>query len=490
MAVNFADTFCITYTVGFVQNNAKVLKVIKTMADAILFDADLIRKYDRSGPRYTSYPTAVQFSDTFGEDQYRQQARLSNQTDRPLSIYVHIPFCDTVCFYCACNKIITKNRRRASDYLAHLHREIALQGELFDPAREVRQLHWGGGTPTFISRDEMRELMAVTKRHFGLLEDDSGEYSIEIDPRETGPGSISLLRELGFNRLSMGVQDFDPDVQVAVNRIQPLEITVRAVEEARREGFRSVGVDLIYGLPLQTEESFSRTLDRVVKLAPDRLSVFNYAHLPHMFKTQRQIDSGQLPSAATKLQLLRLVVERLTGAGYEYIGMDHFARPTDELAVAQRGGTLYRNFQGYSTHSNCDLVALGATSIGMIGDSYSQNLKGLPEYAERVEDGRIPVFRGVRLDDDDRLRREVITRLICNFTLSIPQVERDHEIDFASYFDVELAALEGFEKDGLIERDPDCIRVRASGRLLIRNICMVFDRYLRDNSERSFSKVI
>jgi oxygen-independent coproporphyrinogen-3 oxidase len=460
------------------------------MDNEIVFDAELIKKYDRSGPRYTSYPTAVQFGGDFGEDQYREHAGRSNQSGRPLSIYVHIPFCDTVCFYCACNKVITKNRRRASDYLARLYREIALQGELFDSTRTVRQLHWGGGTPTFIHADEMRELMTVTARHFSLQADDSGEYSIEIDPRETDSGTIALLRDLGFNRLSMGVQDFDPAVQVAVNRIQPLELTVATIEAARQVGFRSIGVDLIYGLPLQTEDSFAVTLDKVIELAPDRLSVFNYAHLPHMFKTQRQIDTAQLPTAAAKLQLLRLVVEKLGAAGYEYIGMDHFARPTDELAIAQREGTLYRNFQGYSTHSGCDLVALGATSIGMIGSSYSQNLRALPDYMERIDAGHLPVFRGVELDDDDRLRRDVITQLICNLSLQISQIESQHRIDFAAYFEHELEDLAGFEEDGLIEYVGDDIRVHPPGRLLIRNICMVFDRYLRDNSQKSFSRVI
>ncbi len=460
------------------------------MHTSILFDAELIKKYDRSGPRYTSYPTAVQFHGDFGESQYLAQARASNDSGRPLSLYIHIPFCDTVCFYCACNKVITKNRRRASDYLARLHREIALQGALFDSSRPVRQLHWGGGTPTFISRDEMRELMEFTARHFRLLTDGSGEYSIEIDPRETDAETVALLREIGFNRLSMGVQDFDPGVQAAVNRIQPPELTLTALEAARRVGFRSVGVDLIYGLPLQSVESFARTLDQIVDLAPDRLSVFNYAHLPHMFKTQRQIDVRQLPDSATKLQILGLVVERLGAAGYEYIGMDHFARPTDELAIAQREGSLYRNFQGYSTHAGCDLVALGATSIGMIGNSYSQNARDLSEYAERVDSGHVPVFRGIELDHDDRLRREVITQLICNLTLDLPQIEERHGIEFASYFASELEELAGFEADGLIELAADGIHVCPPGRLLIRNICAVFDRYLRDSSQASFSKVI
>jgi len=460
------------------------------MNSILLFDPALIRKYDKAGPRYTSYPTAVQFHDGFGEAEYRELALASNASGRPLSLYVHIPFCDTVCFYCACNKIVTKNRRHTIPYLDHLYREIALQGALFDRSRPVTQLHWGGGTPTFISADEMRELMRVTGEHFRLLDDDSGEYSIEVDPRETDDHTIALLRELGFNRLSLGVQDFDPEVQKAVNRIQSREITLEVMDAARREGFQSISVDLIYGLPFQTVASFGRTVDEIIAQSPDRISVFNYAHLPDLFKTQRQIDASALPPPAEKLEILKTVIEQLTRAGYVYIGMDHFAKPDDELARAQQAGTLYRNFQGYSTHADCDLIGLGATSIGMVGDSYSQNLKTLEEYYARIDEGRLAVFRGVRLNADDRLRRAVITALICHFKLEFSAIERQYGIRFRDYFAVELAELADMQADKLLALSETGIRVLPPGRLLIRNICMVFDRYLREQKQQRFSKVI
>ncbi len=460
------------------------------MNTAIVFDSALIRKYDKAGPRYTSYPTAVQFHDGFGEAEYREQAIASNASGRPLSLYVHIPFCDTVCFYCACNKIVTRNRRHAAPYLDHLYREIALQGALFNRARPVAQLHWGGGTPTFISAAEMRELMRVTGEHFRLLDDDSGEYSIEVDPRETDDDTIALLRELGFNRLSLGVQDFDPQVQQAVNRIQSREITLKVMDAARREGFKSISVDLIYGLPLQSVASFGRTVDEIIAQSPDRISAFNYAHLPDLFKTQRQIDASALPPPAEKLAILKTVIERLTGAGYVYIGMDHFAKPADELTRAQQAGTLYRNFQGYSTHADCDLIGLGATAIGMVGDSYNQNLKGLEEYYARIDAGRLAVFRGVRLDADDRLRRAVITDLICHFNLEFAAVERRYGIRFRDAFALELAELADMQADGLLVLSETGIRILPPGRLLIRNICMTFDRYLREQKQQRFSKVI
>jgi oxygen-independent coproporphyrinogen-3 oxidase len=460
------------------------------MDTAIVFDPDLIRKYDTTGPRYTSYPTAVQFHEGYRPPDYRAAAVSSNAGGGPLSLYFHLPFCDTVCYYCACNKIVTKNRRHATTYLERLHREIALQGALFDPRRPVTQLHWGGGTPTFISNDEMRELMRITGRHFRLLDDDRGEYSIEIDPREVDEDTIALLRELGFNRLSLGVQDFDPGVQRAVNRIQSWEETRAVSEAARREGFKSISVDLIYGLPHQVVASFDQTLDRVLDLDPDRLSVFNYAHLPQMFKVQRQIDAAALPPASVKLDILRRVIERLMEAGYVYIGMDHFAKPGDELARAQQEGTLYRNFQGYSTQSDCDLVGIGVTAIGMVADSYSQNVKTLEAYYDRIDADELPVFRGVTLTPDDRLRRDVITRLICNFSLDFGAIEAGHSIAFADYFAPELARLADLQRDGLLRLDQSGIEVLPAGRLLIRSICMVFDRYLRRHSTTRFSKVI
>lgn len=456
----------------------------------LVFDAALIRKYDKAGPRYTSYPTAVQFHTGFDAVAYQQLAQDSNATAKPLSLYIHIPFCDTVCFYCACNKIITKNRRHTTPYLEHLYQEIALQGALFDKDRPVTQLHWGGGTPTFISSTEMRELMRITGEHFQLLKDDSGEYSIEVDPRETDAHTIALLRELGFNRLSLGVQDFDPAVQKAVNRLQSRQITAATISAARQEGFKSISVDLIYGLPLQTTASFSQTVAQIIAESPDRLSVFNYAHLPQLFKTQRQIDADALPSPAIKLEILKNTIEQLSAAGYIYIGMDHFAKPGDELAVAQQQGTLYRNFQGYSTHANCDLIGLGATSIGMVGDSYSQNLKSLEDYYACLDKRQLPVFRGVQLDADDRLRRTVITDLICHFRLEFAAIERQHPINFLEYFAPELAELADLQADGLLVISAVGIEVLPPGRLLIRNICMSFDRYLQKAETQRFSKVI
>ena len=458
----------------------------------ISFDSDLIRRYDRAGPRYTSYPTAVQFHTGFDEAACRRAAADTNaeRPQRPLSLYFHLPFCDTVCFYCACNKIITKNRARAAPYLQSLHREIALQGALFDRDRVVDQLHWGGGTPTFISHQEMRALVDATRRHFTLRDDDGGEYSIEVDPREIRDGTLPLLRELGFNRLSMGVQDFDAAVQKAVNRIQGEEQTIAVLKEARDLGFRSINMDLIYGLPRQTVESFARTLDKIIAAAPDRLSVFNYAHLPEMFKTQRQIVAAELPGPRVKLEILQLTIERLTSAGYIYIGMDHFARSDDELAVAQRNGTLYRNFQGYSTHADCDLIGLGVTAIGMVGNTYSQNQKTIVDYSSALAAGKLPVWRGVALDADDQLRREVITQLICHFRLDPRTLEQSFGIVFNDYFGPELMELETIAQDGLLRFESGIIEVKPAGKLLIRNLCMVFDKYLRARQPAAYSKVI
>ena len=414
----------------------------------------------------------------------------SNTSGAPLSLYFHLPFCDTVCYYCACNKIVTKNRKRTAPYLERLFREIELQGALFDRSRPVDQLHWGGGTPTFLSIDEMRALMRKTREHFRLRDDDSGEYSIEVDPREANAEIIALLRELGFNRLSLGVQDFDPTVQKAVNRIQSEAETFAVLDAARATGFRSVNMDLIYGLPHQTVASFAATLDKVIDAGPDRLSVFNYAHLPELFKTQRQIDTASLPAPGEKLAILQHTIERLTAAGYVYIGMDHFARPDDELAVAQREGSLYRNFQGYSTHADCDLVAMGITAIGKVGDSYSQNVKTLDEYSALLDAGHLPVFRGIVLSDDDKLRRAIITQLICHFELNYARIEQTFNVRFRDYFAAELDALQAMQADGLLEVGAHSIVVRPVGKLLIRNICMVFDTYLRAAHKQQFSKVI
>ena len=460
------------------------------MDQSLVFDLELIKRHDKSGPRYTSYPTAVQFHDGFGETDYRRIAQQSNTGKPPLSLYFHIPFCDTVCFYCACNKIATKDRSKAQPYLDRVYKEMAMQAELFDSDRMVDQLHWGGGTPTFISHEQMRELMGVTRKHFKLHDDDTGEYSIEIDPREVTEETIKLLRELGFNRMSLGVQDFDEKVQKAVNRIQTEAETLAALQNARDEGFKSISIDLIYGLPFQNVESFSKTLDRILAVDPDRLSVFNYAHLPTMFPPQRRINEADLPEPSEKLDILQMTNERLEQAGYVYIGMDHFAKPDDELAVAQREGHLYRNFQGYSTHADCDLIGLGVTSIGKVGDSYSQNMRTMDEYCEAIDAGRLPVFRGVELDKDDLLRREIITELMCNFHLNKQSVESKYSIKFNEYFKREEADIAQLEQDGLIKVEGADIQVLPAGRFLIRNVCMVFDKYLRQSKEQRFSKVI
>ncbi|HEY9202427.1 MAG TPA: oxygen-independent coproporphyrinogen III oxidase [Gammaproteobacteria bacterium] len=460
------------------------------MAD-IDFDIELIKKYDIAGPRYTSYPTAVQFTTEFTEADYRAQAEKSNASGRDLSLYFHLPFCDTICYYCACNKVITKDRSKADPYLHNLHQEIALQSQLFDRSRKVNQLHWGGGTPTFISHAQMAELMQVTRQHFNLHDDDSGEYSIEIDPREVSGESIRLLRDIGFNRMSLGVQDFDPAVQKAVNRIQSEQQTLDALQNARDCGFKSISTDLIYGLPLQTEASFATTLQRIIDISPDRVSLFNYAHMPELFKPQRRINEADMPGAEQKLAILQQSIERLTGAGYVYIGMDHFAKPDDELNIAQQQGKLYRNFQGYATHADCDLVGLGITSIGTLDNSFSQNVKTLDEYQQRISQNQLAIYRGVIIDQDDLIRRDVIMQLICQFDLKFADIESKHNIQFSEYFADELQRLRSLHDDGLLDLSEQGIRVSDKGRLLIRNVCMQFDRYLQTPQPgQRFSKAI
>jgi oxygen-independent coproporphyrinogen III oxidase len=455
-----------------------------------LFHPDLLAKYSANGPRYTSYPTALQFRDDFDPADYLRAASDAGASASELSLYFHIPFCDTVCFYCGCNKVVTKNRARAKPYLERMKRELALQASRFDATRPVTQLHLGGGTPTFLSDDQMTELMAAAREHFMLVPDVDAEYSIEVDPREANPRTIVHLRTLGFNRLSLGVQDFDPVVQAAINRIQPLEMTAEVMRAARASGFKSVSVDLIYGLPHQTVDSFSRTLDTMLKLAPDRLSVFGYAHMPQLFKMQRQMDESAMPSPAERLAILRDVIERLTSAGYVYIGMDHFALPTDELALAQAKRTLHRNFQGYSTHADCDLIGIGASSIGKVGDVYVQNAKDLPGYAASVDAGEFAIKRGVRLTADDRMRRDIITQLMCNLELRYDEIEVVYGIRFAQAFAQELERLVGFEADGLITLGSQKLEVLPPGRMLVRNIAMVFDRYLGQQPMKRFSRTI
>jgi len=460
------------------------------MEQTIVFDSDLIKRYDKSGPRYTSYPTAVQFHEGFNEETYRGYALKSNEQKSPISLYFHIPFCDTVCYYCACNKVVTKDRNLSPPYLQRLFREIELQGALFDKNRKVNQLHWGGGTPTFLNHNQINELMAKTREHFHLLEDDSGEYSIEIDPREANEETVALLRKQGFNRMSLGVQDFEPQVQKAVNRIQSEAETFLVMNAARNEGFKSISIDLIYGLPFQTTDSFLRTLEKIINASPDRISIFNYAHLPTLFKPQRRIAEHDLPSPAEKLSILQHAIQTLTTSGYVYIGMDHFAKPNDELAIAQRNRTLYRNFQGYATHADCDLIGMGSTSIGKVGNSYSQNLKLLPEYYAAIDANKLAVFRGVALTDDDVLRRDVITQLICHFYLSIPAIEAKYHINFIDYFGNAWTGLAQFQIDGLLKYNEQSIEVLPVGKLMIRNICMLFDRYLEESTHQRFSKVL
>jgi oxygen-independent coproporphyrinogen III oxidase len=460
------------------------------MDQTLQFDPALLRKYDVSGPRYTSYPTAPQFTEDFDADRYRALCEASNAGGRPLSLYVHIPFCRTVCFYCGCNKIITANYRRAEAYLDRLEREAAMQGELFARARPVTQLHFGGGTPTYLHEDDLRRVMQILRDNFSLAVGPEREFSIEIDPRTVSPSKIALLGELGFNRMSLGVQDFDPAVQKAVNRIQSIEQTREAVAAGRVAGFHSTNLDLIYGLPLQTVQTFENTLDTVLEIRPERLAVYNYAHLPQLFKGQRQIDAAQLPAPETKLAILELTIRKLTDAGYVYIGMDHFALPDDELAVAQREGTLQRNFQGYSTQADCDLVALGVSAIGKIGPSYSQNAKDVDTYYAALDAGKLPLLRGLELTDDDLLRRAVITRLMCDTEFAFAPIEQQFGIRFRDYFAGELERLQPLAEDGLVQLGEDRIVVTPRGRLLLRNIGMVFDAYLKPQAGPSYSKVI
>lgn len=460
--------------------------------DRVRFDAELVRRYDRHGPRYTSYPTAVEFHPGCGATQYQQAAARSNQpAGKPLSIYVHIPFCTSPCFYCGCNKVITRDTGRAEIYLHYLFHELALQASLFDRSRVVEQLHLGGGTPTFLSLEQMARLMAQLQRHFNMSADAGRrEFSIEIDPRTLLPETLPTLAQLGFNRLSLGIQDFDAQVQAAVNRIQSQADTLHAIEQARMHGFRSISVDLIYGLPLQTIEKFARTLDLVVRARPDRIAVYGYAHMPRIFKPQKQIVEAQLPNAAQRLELLELTINTLTRAGYVYIGMDHFALPGDELVKAQQERSLHRNFQGYSTRAECDLIGLGVSSIGKVADTYAQNAKTLPEYYAALTAGQLPVQRGITLSRDDQLRHAVIQEIMCHGELRFAELSTALKLDFQRYFAAELSALQLLARDGLLDMDVRSLRVTPAGRLLLRHIAMEFDAYLPKAAAQTFSKAI
>ncbi|MCJ7556874.1 MAG: oxygen-independent coproporphyrinogen III oxidase [Gammaproteobacteria bacterium] len=459
----------------------------------VKFDQELIQRYGGRGPRYTSYPTAVQFHSGFGEQDYREAVERTNAMPipDPLSIYVHIPFCHSLCYYCGCTKIVTRNQERAERYLVPLFQDLEFQAGLFDIDRQVQQLHLGGGTPTYLSPEQMARLMEKLRQNFTLRLDGQQEFSIEIDPRTASPEDIAGLGAVGFNRVSLGVQDFNPEVQKAVNRVQSEEETQALITAARQSGFNSVSLDLIYGLSLQTVETFDRTLDTVLEMRPDRLAIYSYAHLPQMFRAQKLVNEDQLPSPEVKLEILRLTIERLTGAGYVYIGMDHFALASDELVLAQQRGELQRNFQGYSTHARCDLIGLGMSAIGHVGDSFSQNVKDLGVYTAMLDRGQAPIERGYTMSDDDRLRAKVIQEVMCHGKLDFKAISDRFDIDFDAYFAAEIPRLQVLDKDGLIELESDKLRVTDRGRLLLRPIAMVFDYYLQHAKEQPrFSKVI
>ncbi|GAB1386610.1 oxygen-independent coproporphyrinogen III oxidase [Melaminivora sp.] len=454
---------------------------------------EVLRRFDVSGPRYTSYPTADRFVEAFGQEEYvlalRQRKVGSVGKALPLSLYVHIPFCESLCYYCACNKIITRHPERAQVYLRYLSREIDLHAAHCGVGQQVSQLHLGGGTPTFLSDDGLRELMNIIKRSFTLVP--GGEYSIEVDPRTVDEQRLALLAELGFNRLSFGVQDFDPEVQKAVHRVQPAEQVFALVESARRLGFESINVDLIYGLPRQTPESFERTLAQVAQLRPDRIALYAYAHLPERFKAQRRIITAELPMASAKISMLARSIDVFAKAGYVYIGMDHFALPEDALAVAKRQGRLHRNFQGYSTQPDCDLIGLGVSAIGRIGATYSQNVKTLDEYYDAIDQGRLPVTRGLALTRDDLVRRAVIMSLMCQGEVLFQPMEEAWLIDFQSYFEQELQQLHTMTEQGLVSINEEGIKVTPMGWYFVRGVAMVFDRYLQANRNRAkFSRII
>lgn len=470
-----------------------IISLGRAMAQKVQFDQALVERYNLSGPRYTSYPTAVQFHEGFDHVAYKQFVAASNAEliPRPLSVYMHLPFCTSLCYYCGCTKKITRHPEHGKAYLRGLYREIEMQGALFDRDREVIQLHLGGGTPTFFDDEQLAALMEKLGQHFSLVKDGDREYAIELDPRTVDPGRLDSLQDMGFNRVSLGIQDFDPDVQKAVNRIQGVEETLQLIRHAQERGFDSVSVDLIYGLPLQTPEKFARTLDLVIAARPNRLAVYNYAHLPNLFRAQRMIREDQVPDPATRLALMKQTIETLTGAGYNYIGMDHFALPEDELSLAQEAGTLQRNFQGYSTNAECDLVGLGASAISKIGDCYAQNLKMIPDWQSAVMAGDLPIWRGIALSTEDRLRRSIISMIMCQGELHFPDYEHRYGIDFEQHFAKELTAVEGLAADGLLELDDDGFVVTPAGRLLLRNIAMVFDEHLGSGTEKpQFSRVI
>ena len=460
--------------------------MVNSVHKIIEWDQALIEKYNYSGPRYTSYPTALEFSESFTEQDFVKS--IVNSENDSLSLYIHIPFCHMLCYYCGCNKIITRHQDKAERYLEYLAKEIAYQSKLFKH-QVVTQIHLGGGTPTFLTKQQISWLMNVLRQSFQLASD--GEYSIEIDPREIELDTLDHLRQEGFNRISLGVQDFNKDVQKAVNREQSEKFIFDMIERARSLGFVSTSIDLIYGLPHQTTESFTKTIERVIELSPDRLSVFNYAHLPQMFAAQRKLKEDDMPSPRQKLQILENTINQLVAAGYQYIGMDHFAKPDDELAVLQNNGKLHRNFQGYTTKPECDLLGLGVSAISQIGDCYAQNHKDIKEYYSSVDARSNALWKGVGLSQDDFIRRAVIKQLICHFELDFKTIESQWDLNFEDYFKEDLQLLQVFIDDKLVKYDDRSLKVTPKGELLIRNICMCFDVYLRDRArQQQFSRVI
>lgn len=449
------------------------------------FDRELIAGLPSSGPRYTSYPTADRFHGGFREKEYLEALHTlgADASDKPLSLYIHIPFCNTICYYCGCNKIITKDKGRADAYIEYLEKEMKLLAPHLGGRHPLSQLHFGGGTPTFLSDNQLERVFEMIRKYFQLIP--NGEYSIEIDPRKVSRETVLKLGKLGFNRMSVGIQDFDPKVQAAVNRIQSYEETKEVIDAAREAGFKSVSVDLIYGLPYQTSESIKTTIDTVLSLDPDRLALYHYAHLPHVFKPQRRIDTAAVPGSEEKLDMLQYCVEFLTERGYAFIGMDHFAKPDDELSTALEKGLLQRNFQGYSTYADCDLVAIGVSSIGKIGDTYSQNERDIDAYYAAIDEGRLPVMRGYRLNRDDILRRNIIQDLMCRFALDYRFYEDISGTPFDRYFKDELADLEKLANLGLVSLNKQGLTVTPKGRFLIRNIAMVFDYHLRHKETKA-----
>lgn len=450
----------------------------------------LIRRFDNSGPRYTSYPTADRFKASYTAQSYADYLghRASAASHPPLSVYVHLPFCESLCYFCACNKIITQDHRRTAQYLDYLEKEMALVAARLGPDRKTEQLHLGGGTPTFLSSEELSRLMASLRGHFDFAR--GAELGVEIDPRTVTDATLSMLAGLGFNRTSFGVQDFDPAVQAAVNRIQPLEMVERALIASRNAGFESVNADLIYGLPKQTLTSFSRTLDQIIRLSPDRIALYNYAHLPARFKAQRLISASDLPTAEERLQIFLMSTRRLLEAGYVYIGLDHFAKPDDELNKARLNKSLHRNFQGYTTRAECDLVGLGVSAIGKVGSSYSQSVRSLSAYYQLLDQDQLPIEKGFELTSDDLLRRQLIMTLMCSMPVDFGSIEQQYGITFTAYFSAELETLEPFTQAGLIQVDERGINVTAKGRLFVRAVAMVFDRYLRQPTVSTYSRLI